>query len=621
MKKLLLVVLFTSTVLAAQLPTGTISGRILSRGGQPAAGVRVSAMSVPEPGVQVSNATALVGISMTDSEGRYRLENIPPGRYYVVAGLVDFPTYYPGGLSTSAATTLNVLSGVPITGIDFTLAISASVTVSGRLVQPNGAPATGVPSINLIGRQPGITTSSVRSDGSFEFSRVRPGNYQLLLVGVPFAERIPVVVGDEDVTGIEVPVVGTVNLTGTVNVEENGPRPRLTIVFSPVKGNRNIPGATPQTNGTFQVTLPEGEYRVGWTGLPAGYELKSITAGSVDLLSTTLKASSSSPVPSIVVNLGVGKDPWVKVSGKVTALPPVQNGTPYRLTLSGPPFVDFPEVPINPDGSFGFARLLPGTYSARITPALPVAATTFTVGNRDVTDVAIALQPLKEIRGVITNGNVSGMLRFSWNESSGPNTTATASQIDGKFTLLVPEGERRITLDMPGYTVQSFTYGSVDLLKEPLRVSFSDVEEFRITLTPGPDVVEFRIIISHGGVIDDGSDLARIGRRPPPPPPPPPPPTPATTRIGGDVAQANLISSVPPAYPPFARAAQVQGVVLLQAQISKDGAVEDLRVISGHPLLTDAALKAVRQWRYRPQMLNGQAIPVMTTITVDFTML
>jgi protein TonB len=86
------------------------------------------------------------------------------------------------------------------------------------------------------------------------------------------------------------------------------------------------------------------------------------------------------------------------------------------------------------------------------------------------------------------------------------------------------------------------------------------------------------------------------------------------------VAQANLISSVQPVYPEIAKAARVQGVVLLNAQISKEGVVEDLRVISGHALLNDAAIQAVRQWRYRPQMLSGQPIPVVTTITVNFVM-
>jgi protein TonB len=90
-------------------------------------------------------------------------------------------------------------------------------------------------------------------------------------------------------------------------------------------------------------------------------------------------------------------------------------------------------------------------------------------------------------------------------------------------------------------------------------------------------------------------------------------------RIGGDVAQANLISSPKPQYPALARAARVQGVVLLNATISKEGTIKDLKVISGHPLLNEAAMEAVRQWRYKPQMLNQQPIEVITTITVNFT--
>ena len=93
----------------------------------------------------------------------------------------------------------------------------------------------------------------------------------------------------------------------------------------------------------------------------------------------------------------------------------------------------------------------------------------------------------------------------------------------------------------------------------------------------------------------------------------------APARIGADVAAANLISRVNPEYPAAARAARVQGVVLLQATINKEGRVVDLRVVSGNPLLNDAATEAVRQWRYRPQSLNGQPIDVITTITVNFS--
>jgi TonB family protein len=107
---------------------------------------------------------------------------------------------------------------------------------------------------------------------------------------------------------------------------------------------------------------------------------------------------------------------------------------------------------------------------------------------------------------------------------------------------------------------------------------------------------------------------------PPPPPPPPPGALMVPQRIGGDVAQANLIHQVKPIYPPEARAARIQGVVLLQATIDKQGNVSNLNVISGHSQLNGAALDAVKQWRYKPQMLNGQPIDVVTTITVNFVL-
>jgi periplasmic protein TonB len=81
-----------------------------------------------------------------------------------------------------------------------------------------------------------------------------------------------------------------------------------------------------------------------------------------------------------------------------------------------------------------------------------------------------------------------------------------------------------------------------------------------------------------------------------------------------------LISSVEPKYPPLARATRVQGEVLLSAMIGKDGRIENLQVIGGHPMLVRAALDAVRQWRYRPTMLNGQPVEVDTTIAVKFSL-
>lgn len=81
-----------------------------------------------------------------------------------------------------------------------------------------------------------------------------------------------------------------------------------------------------------------------------------------------------------------------------------------------------------------------------------------------------------------------------------------------------------------------------------------------------------------------------------------------------------LVHRVQPEYPPLARAARIQGAVVLQAVIAKDGTVEKLRLLSGHPMLAQAAIDAVRQWRYRPYLLNGEPVEVDTQITVNFVL-
>jgi protein TonB len=108
--------------------------------------------------------------------------------------------------------------------------------------------------------------------------------------------------------------------------------------------------------------------------------------------------------------------------------------------------------------------------------------------------------------------------------------------------------------------------------------------------------------------------------------PPPQPATPAPPRIekplvvSSGVQEAKLIGRPMPVYPPLARAARISGVVRLVAFISEAGTIEELRVVEGHTLLVQAAVEAVRQWRYRPTILNGHPVKVETTIDVVFTL-
>jgi protein TonB len=96
--------------------------------------------------------------------------------------------------------------------------------------------------------------------------------------------------------------------------------------------------------------------------------------------------------------------------------------------------------------------------------------------------------------------------------------------------------------------------------------------------------------------------------------------TPQRVRVSQGVTQGLVLRKVNPTYPPLARQARIQGQVLLQAEISKTGDIENLHLISGHPMLAPAAIEAVKQWKYKPYVLNGEPVEVETQITVNFTL-
>ena len=96
--------------------------------------------------------------------------------------------------------------------------------------------------------------------------------------------------------------------------------------------------------------------------------------------------------------------------------------------------------------------------------------------------------------------------------------------------------------------------------------------------------------------------------------------TPQRVRVSSGVSAGNLITKIQPPYPPLARQARIQGTVMLSALIGKDGTIQNLKVISGHPMLTQAALDAVKQWRYKPYLLNNEPVEVETQVQVNFTL-
>jgi len=133
-------------------------------------------------------------------------------------------------------------------------------------------------------------------------------------------------------------------------------------------------------------------------------------------------------------------------------------------------------------------------------------------------------------------------------------------------------------------------------------------------------------LLSHGGTSFSDAVPALVAVPPPPPPPPPstsapsPPWAEGAVRVGGAVKPPVKVKHVTPVYPPEAQESGVQGVVIIEARIEPDGRISNARILRSVPLLDQAALDAAMQWEFEPSLLNGNAVPVLMTITVQFTL-
>jgi protein TonB len=126
-----------------------------------------------------------------------------------------------------------------------------------------------------------------------------------------------------------------------------------------------------------------------------------------------------------------------------------------------------------------------------------------------------------------------------------------------------------------------------------------------------------------GGVVGGiaGGIVGGIPMMPAAPPLPPPPSAPAPVkpiRVGGDIEPPTLLHRVNPDYPQIAISAKKEGIVILEATVGADGTVDHVRILRSEPLLDNAAVEAVKQWRYSPLQLNGRAHPFILTVTVSF---
>ena len=430
----LIALISLSAVLAAQAVTpvqqgnGIVTGQIHSTNGASVAGVRITAMAVLQPGVAAMDAATLERLTTTDNDGRYHLENVSPGRYYITAGLLDLPTYYPGVRTLAEARTVAVIANSTLTGIDFPLAQSTGVRVSGQIKGLPGAIPDGFVRVTLVSTNAGQRGGQpiealVSPNGRFEFQKVLPGTYSvrtnplnlspppMIQIEVKDADTTieltagPLIIGQVTVEdGSRLPVPLNPGTAGMLNASPPLPSAMIASLMQLIgvrdTGTRSTAPFGPRSDGAMLVSnLSPGEWKIA-ARLPFGYSIKSMFFGDTDLLRAPLKipdAASATGNLRVVLTTSAlpNTDPGVKVSGRVTggALPP----NSWIRMQSGFGFFDeggVGETMLRPDGTFEFQRVPPGVYSARVLPPQGMSPQiAVVVSDLDVTNVEVPNMP------------------------------------------------------------------------------------------------------------------------------------------------------------------------------------------------------------------------------------
>jgi hypothetical protein len=433
-----------SLLLLAQQPArpefGTISGQLRDIKGAPAAGVRVAATPA-QSNVIGSGAVLLSNISQTDSEGRYRLEDVAPGRYLIVAGLLASPTYYPGVTTPDQGRVVTIAAGQAVTGLDYTLAPALNGAVADQGASPlTLAIRNGIIRVDDGSKLPGQLPASVRVGVDGDFSRVRvsptasnfsltfsPGSHAITLGPLPIGYYL------KSMTS------GNVDLTRAPLVSPPS-QPQIEIVLTkarPAGVPRGVRVSGLVTNADF----------------PLGSDL------SLPLRNVSIQGTAPSYIDQIVA--------YVRADRK-TGVFQIEGVPPGRYTLED--------------------SLTPGDY--------PHGIIAFDVAENDVPDLVLRLgkpeapalpstsSTLTSIYGTVeARGETVPEFEIGFTPTRAGATHAVAV-ISGKFSIPLPTGEYRVTIaGLPGgFSVESVNAGPLDLA-EPFLVTAKGIAD-RFTGAP-----------------------------------------------------------------------------------------------------------------------------------------
>jgi len=371
--RILLLVPLLATALTAQTPpgqAGSVTGQLRTLAGAPAIAIRVAAVTAPAvnsrraDGQQYVESVTPASTALTNNEGRYRLANIPPGRYYIVAGALPDVTYYPGTTTEDEAMVVTITSGATPANLDFRLLKAFGGTVTGR-VRPRADAAAQEAKEKAIlsgGKLEELLEAPVAPNGSFAFGHVPTGVYLLsLFPNPPGMASLVVRVGETDVAGVELAPPPTRAVTGRI-VVQNGPLPRVRLLFDTPKGSV---GASIARDGTFSTRLHAARHDVYLGGLPGGYSVSSVRVGTQDA-SRGLVVGDADITGVVITVAAPSRLP--RLRGRITGLSAARVA-PATVEATGP-IMGTLTTAVRPDGSFEFAAVTPGVYELRL-PQVP----------------------------------------------------------------------------------------------------------------------------------------------------------------------------------------------------------------------------------------------------------
>ena len=365
------------------LPEAVITGHVYDENGEPLERIQVRALRYGylRGGRQMLPA----GFAMSDDRGKYRLFDLPPGKYYVSASPQPMgrnapftygQSFYPGVADASQATPVTVRAGDEFPGIDLTLQRIAAFHIRGQVVSPvSDARITGA-FIQIIAHSgPNVSFgmgARVRdAQGDFDVGGVRPGSYDLVarlpVSGRNYQALQPVTVTDSDVNGLRLVLTpgatlrGVILADGEVDLSEVRLflRPRIQIYF----GSYNNPAIKP--DGTFEFdSVPDGGYQISVPGLPRNAYVKSAMLGGTDVLESGFEVTNGQ-VPGTEFKITVSSNGG-SIGGTV-----VMDGKPFNHALvtllpDNPAKLSsewwFKSTTTDQDGRFTLAGIRPGDY-------------------------------------------------------------------------------------------------------------------------------------------------------------------------------------------------------------------------------------------------------------------